>query len=53
MKYKIVTAYYAKQLEILVNKQIRLGWKPQGGVSVSHGPIAAQALIKIDRSKKK
>ena len=34
MEYKIVEAAYQEGLIKLVNENIKLGWKPQGGISV-------------------
>lgn len=63
MEYKIVSAYVvnmldnnsvqdvAKKLEKLIHDAIKDGWKPIGGVTISHGESTrqmsmAQAMIK-------
>lgn len=57
MKYKIVTAGNTNDLAYKVNKTIREGWKPHGGIAVSvignsFTQVAsinlAQAMIKVD-----
>ncbi len=44
MEYKIVSAMTLKGLEEEVNKMIKEGWVPQGGLSEDSG--YAQAMIK-------
>ena len=39
MKYKLLTAEYPSKLEEEVNKLIKAGWTPQGGVSVCLSPV--------------
>ncbi len=52
MKYKILEAYIKVNLEQAVEKYMREGWKPQGGICVSRADSAnlyslySQALIK-------
>ena len=48
MKYKVVDSLSALHLTQVVNDEIKLGWKPIGGVSITgefHGTLVyAQAL---------
>jgi hypothetical protein len=56
MEYKVIEMYYGgegqrERFEWEVNEMIRKGWRPQGGVSISHNPNAfkisyAQAMVK-------
>lgn len=45
MKYRIVTAPSANELESAINLLLDLGWALQGGVSVSEKGYA-QAMVK-------
>ena len=53
MKYKVARARTNSDLEKAVNKLIKLGWNPQGGVSVSFveyaQPLLAQAMVKCEQ----
>ena len=54
MQYKILTTYSGrgyeeaiKRLEELVNEEIKHGWVPKGGISISTSySTCAQAIIK-------
>ena len=49
MMYKITVAYSSAELSILVNDYIKMGWKPQGGVTFvwdSGREKWAQAMVK-------
>lgn len=54
MKYEIFTAQYLSELEDIVNKRLKEGWKCQGGVSIAgfvndYGrfeQVYAQAMVK-------
>jgi len=54
MQYKVITTYSGKdyeeaikRLEGLVNEEIKQGWVPQGGISISTSySTCAQAIIK-------
>ena len=56
MKYKIIDAISGRQLITYVNKLIKEGWKPIGGVSITcehHGAMVyAQAMVTEDMSLK-
>jgi len=52
MQYKVVEKYSCEDLEEEVNKLIKSGWKPQGGLMVSrnnynlNAPCFRQAMIR-------
>ena len=52
MKYKVVEKPFKYDLEMEVNKLIKEGWKPLGGMSYScvyvYGKTYTQAMIKGD-----
>ena len=47
MQYKIVTGSNVDNLAKNVNREIQLGWQPQGGVLIN-GMMYAQAMVKKD-----
>ena len=39
MKYILIRDDKLEHLEVLVNDAIEIGWKPQGGIAISHAAI--------------
>lgn len=47
IEYKTIKDRVIENFEFEVNRHIRLGWTPQGGMVVSSGDWFYQAMIKI------
>lgn len=45
MEYKILTGRNIDNLTVIVNNQIKEGWKPQGGVLIN-AMMYAQAMVR-------
>lgn len=52
MKYTVIFGYDGGEFKKLVNKMIKDGWEPLGGISATSddtGVLFAQAMIKRDK----